>query len=742
MRSPLLLGLCVALLGVSLPLSAQVVGIDLGSEFIKVASVRRSDGIEIVLNEQTRRKTPNYVGFRGKDRYIGEDAKNLVGRFPDLMVGMLNRLIGASLTEGLSEWYHRDVLFTNEISPVEARETIGVQLTRFPQGGKVLYAVETLFASIFDYIRAMTFQFTGDYASKQDAVVVVPHFFDMQQRRALAQSASMGNTNVIATMHTTTAVALQYGVQNRGFGNATKHVLVYDMGASKAEAGVYTFSPAASGAKRSESLGTLTTRAIVSDPFLGGRSFDACLARMIASDLQEKSGIDVLSDFSSIDSRKGIAVLVRSANRAKEILGTNKQCPVTVEGIAKGRDHSTVVSRQAFEAKCAPLFERAARLAERAIAASGIDFSDLHAFEVHGGGVRVPRLIDALSEAYGRPVQRTLNGDESAVLGAAFHAARVSATFGVKGFAVVEALPYNVTFTFSPKPGAATEEQNTKKRSLFAASQIPAKKSVSVNRTEDFATTFYAESGPMQTLRISGVHEALAKVGHFAPERDPMNSFHIRMETKLDGCGVLSVSSATLKYKQFVLKQREVGKAISEEEVSEKEAEEGAAETESVLAPEPELKKHDIPLQMEWEYLDRPPLSTKSLETELRMLKEQESYEMTKRAIAQARNDLEALLIAYEGEALEALRNAVEMSDAQQESLSSTIREVKEWLYDGDGLCDDTPADSFRARHQEIMAVVDGIRYAGAAADALPPLEDDVPSPETAEETQKSPEEL
>ena len=730
----LLLCACVALLAPT-EVRAQVIGVDLGSEFIKVAAVRRSDGIDIVLNEQTRRKTPNFVGFRGKDRFIGEDAKSLVGRFPDRMVGLLNRLVGVPFSEKISEWFHSDVLCTNAIAPEDERATIALELEHHSEKKK--FSAETLLAMVFDYVRSMTAHFTGQYAHKQDAVATVPHFYDMPQRRALAQAAALGNTNVIGAMHTTTAIALQYGLQNRGFGNETRHVLFYDMGATKTETGVYTFEPPASGAKRAESMGRLTARVIESDPFLGGRSFDACLARLIASKFAKSSGIDVLADTASLDARKGLAVLMRSANRAKEILSSNKECPVIVEGITRGRDFSCTVQRTEFEEQCAPLFARATSLAKETIAKSGLSASDLHAFEVHGGGVRIPKLIDDLASAYGRPVQRTLNGDESAVLGAAFHAARVSSTFGVKGFAITDALPYNITFAFSPKPSAAEtsgEAQPVKQRALFENVAFPAKKAVSVNRTQDFSTTFFANGEPMQTLRITGVHAALDKIGHFAQERDPQNSFHIRIETNLDGCGVLGVSTVMLRYKEY--KKKETGIKTPETEGEE-----------SVEVVEPELVKHDVPLSVEWEYAERPPLTTDAYEASLRLLKAQEAYEANKRAIAQARNDLESLLIAYEGEAMEALRAAVDMDAELEASLTSTLGEVKEWLYDGDGLSDDTPADSFRSRHQEITTAVDAIRYSKAALETLPPLDEDAEgeideAPADEGETDKSPEEL
>ncbi|KNH08712.1 hypothetical protein XU18_0832 [Perkinsela sp. CCAP 1560/4] len=711
---------------------AQVVGIDLGSEFIKIASVRRSDGIDIVLNEETRRKTPHYVGFRGKDSYIGEDAKNLVGRFPDMIFTLLNRLIGLSPTESLRQWYHSDMLFTNALLPIPERESMAFSVQRGAKAVNIRYAIETLLGMTFEYVRSITASYVGEGCSKQDAVLTVPHFFDMHQRRALFQSAALGNTNVIATIHTTTAIALQYGVQNRGFGSMTKNVLILDMGASKTEVGIYTFTPAADGAKRSESLGTLTTRAIVTDPFFGGRIFDVAIAKMIAEDFHKKTGIAVLGDTGSLDGRKGIAVLMRSANRAKEVLSSNKECPVTVEGITKGRDHSTIVRRADFEAHCASLFAKVSTLVKSAIDQSGLDLSEIHAVEVHGGAIRIPKLLDVLAEELGQPIQRTLNGDEAAVLGAAFHAARVSGTFGVKGFAIQETIPYNITFSISPKASdkglGTTEDAPVKSRGLFANASWPAKKSVSVNRTENFEMTFSDQNGPLQVLKVSGLHDSLEKLGHFSPERDPQNSCSVRIEAKLDGNGVLSASSVKLKYNEWKVKSSESDESSSTEV------------SEEISEP----IKHDISLPMEWEYIGRRPLSTTEFESEKLLLKEQEAYEASKRAIAQARNDLETLIIGYEGDALEALQESVGISIEQTNVLLATISEVKEWLYDGDGVSDSASVDSFRSRQQEILTIVEGIRYANinGSDDVDDPTNEDSVAGEGDENAPNDPEEL
>lgn len=71
------LGLLVLLVAMNCA-QALVVGIDLGSQWYKLAMVRPGRPIDIVLNEQSARKTHTMVGWNRDERAFGSDAFNLV----------------------------------------------------------------------------------------------------------------------------------------------------------------------------------------------------------------------------------------------------------------------------------------------------------------------------------------------------------------------------------------------------------------------------------------------------------------------------------------------------------------------------------------------------------------------------------------------------------------------------------------------------------------------------------------
>lgn len=56
--------------------------IDFGSQYIKIGIVKPGVPMEIVLNKESRRKTPNILSIRNGERLFAEAAAALVIFFP------------------------------------------------------------------------------------------------------------------------------------------------------------------------------------------------------------------------------------------------------------------------------------------------------------------------------------------------------------------------------------------------------------------------------------------------------------------------------------------------------------------------------------------------------------------------------------------------------------------------------------------------------------------------------------
>eukprot|EP00672_Neobodo_designis_P016477 CAMPEP_0174828154 /NCGR_PEP_ID=MMETSP1114-20130205/1165_1 /TAXON_ID=312471 /ORGANISM="Neobodo designis, Strain CCAP 1951/1" /LENGTH=880 /DNA_ID=CAMNT_0016061865 /DNA_START=29 /DNA_END=2671 /DNA_ORIENTATION=+ len=577
---------------------AAMMGLDLGSDFIKIAAPKNNN-IDIVLNEQSHRKTDNYVGFRGDERYFAADAKSLAPRFPDNMFTYVNQLVGVpfnnseALTRYSALWRQKATVVEASKPTIDPNETetksLGTVGLRTGANPSITYTAETLQGMLFGYLRSLVKKDTGSRV--RDATVTVPAAFSARQRQALIDAASLTGVNVVGTVHATTAIALQYGMKRNGFGNQTFRLMIVDVGATHIDVGVYEFSPPkqpvkGKRSKKAEALGFMDTKAIVSDLTVGGRAMDSCLAELIENRFVAATKLPRVLPGDSLQKRKAVIALMRAANKAKEVLSANKAANVVAEGMAPNKDFPTTITREEFETECAPMFQKAMNVVEQAIAEAGVKMQDLDAVELSGGASRVPKLIDDLTALRGAPVDRTVNADEAAAIGAAFYGGVANGRFRVPSFSIRESLFTalrgidTVAFAMSPK----TEKDTLQYRTLFGeASRIGQLKSVTVNRTANFnITVAHNVSGEMTTdyiVKITGVDSGLRSVKYYESDGElgelstvlnhPNNSHTIRVEFRASESGLVVVESAELRinYMQNVTRQNKVN--LTDEELEE-----------------------------------------------------------------------------------------------------------------------------------------------------------------------------
>ena len=76
----LLIALVVATVTIGSTSAASVMAIDFGSEWMKVTLVKPGVPMEIVLNKDSSRKTPMFIGVNKDELMVGIDAKNFVSQ--------------------------------------------------------------------------------------------------------------------------------------------------------------------------------------------------------------------------------------------------------------------------------------------------------------------------------------------------------------------------------------------------------------------------------------------------------------------------------------------------------------------------------------------------------------------------------------------------------------------------------------------------------------------------------------
>lgn len=222
-----------------LPSQSAVCSIDLGSEWLKVAVVNLKPGqapISIAINEMSKRKTSSLVAFHSGTRLIGEEAANLLARYPTKVYSHLRDIVAKPYD--FAKKYLDSLYLNYTIAPENSR---GVALIETAGDGEEngRYTPEEMVAMLLKY--AVGLAETHAKAKVKDCVLTVPPYMGVSERKSLSTAAELAGINVLALVNEHSGAALQYGI-DKDFSNGSRHVIFYDMGASSTYAALVYFS--------------------------------------------------------------------------------------------------------------------------------------------------------------------------------------------------------------------------------------------------------------------------------------------------------------------------------------------------------------------------------------------------------------------------------------------------------------------------------------------------------------------
>ena len=444
MRTPnplLLLGLS------TLPIASHakaILGVDLGSLYMKVALVQRNSPLEIVTNMHSKRKTEQIVLFDEGSRFYGADASSLMARKPHLTPSQMSVMLGR-------EADHPSVQMLKErhyhFTPSYNETRSGVCLTI---DGKD-FTPEELVAMVLTHAKDITAAY-GVTSPLKDCVLTVPSFYTQHERLALLDAAELAELNVLALINENTAAALHFGIDR--IDEKPQNYLFYNMGAGSLQVSVVrylSYPHKATKYAKEKTVGAFEVLSSSWDATLGGMSFDARLVDFMADEFNviwnEKRGT---KDKDVRNYPRAMAKLMIQANKVKHVLSANSDIPVFIDALQDDVNYHSHVSRATFEEICHDLLVRAGDPIAKALKMANVTLEQLDAVEMIGGAMRVPKVQEAVSNALGNmELGMHLNSDESKALGAAFHGANVSTSFKVRhvGMADVNTFPVAVDLT-------------------------------------------------------------------------------------------------------------------------------------------------------------------------------------------------------------------------------------------------------------------------------------------------------
>lgn len=486
--------------------ASAVLGIDLGTEYLKAVLVKPGIPLEIVLTKDSKRKETAALAFKPlkstssdpdafPERVYGGDAIALAARFPGDVYSNLKPLLGISAkdSEVVNQFKSRHP--GQRVIQDKSRGTVAFRSGSF--GEEVdAFLVEELLAMELQNIRSNAEALAGKGSVVQDAVITVPLFYTAEEKRAVELAADLAGLRVLALTSDGLAVGLNYAT-SRTFpsvsdGGSPEYHLVYDMGAGSARTTILRFQgrTVKDVGKFNKTIQEVHVMGTGWDRQLGGDTLNSIIVDDMVSQFIETKKMKALGTASEHVKEHGRTMpkLWKEAERIRQVLSANSETSASFEGLFyEDANFKYKLSRTDFERLASPYAERVRGPVTQALAAAKLTIADLESVILHGGAVRTPFVQKQLEAVVGDAgkIRTNVNADEASVFGAAFKAAGLSPSFRVKDIRAGDSAGYTV--------GWAIDGKDRNQMLFTPVSQIGTDKQVSFNNIEDFSFSLYQQ---------------------------------------------------------------------------------------------------------------------------------------------------------------------------------------------------------------------------------------------------------
>ncbi|KAM3556656.1 hypothetical protein ARSEF4850_005434 [Beauveria asiatica] len=490
---------------------SAVLGIDLGTEYIKAALVKPGVPLDIVLTKDSRRKETSAVAFKPApggvkpgqypERIYGSDAIALSARFPGEVYPNLKALLGLPFDDTIvAEYAARHPAL--QLHKHTTRGTSSFK-TKTLTAEEESWMVEELLAMELQSVQKNAEALAGEGSSVRSVVMTVPPFYTTEERRSLQLAAEMANLKVLDIMSDGLAVGLNYATTrefpNINEGGKPEHHMIFDMGAGSTTATVLKFQSrnVKDIGKYNKTIQEVQSLGAGWDRTLGGDALNYLIMdNMISQFVESKPAQKVAATSDSVRAHgRAMAKLIKEAESVRQFLSANQIKTVSFEGLYEDVDFKYKLTRDDFEAMAQDFPDRVAAVVNDALKMAGLDIVDLETIILHGGATRTPfvqKAFENIADSKAKDKLRsTVNSDEAAVFGATFRGAELSPSFRVKEIRISEGSMYSAGIKYTNTKGK--EQRQRLWTSVSPLGGAP--KELTFNDLEDFSGSFYQQVG-------------------------------------------------------------------------------------------------------------------------------------------------------------------------------------------------------------------------------------------------------
>lgn len=525
--SPLRMVLCAVFLFTAHVYAASaVLGIDLGTEYIKAALVKPGIPLDIVLTKDSRRKEISAVTFKPPqggpkkgefpERLYGSDAIALSARFPGDVYPNLKTILGLPVdSPAVQEYAARHPALQLESHNVKNTAAFKSKDAFTPE--EKAWLVEELLAMELQSIQKNAENMAGPGTSVRSVVLTVPAFYTIEEKRAVETAVELAGLKTLSLISDGLAVGVNYASSrtfpNINEGGKPEHHMVFDMGAGSTKATILKMQgrTVKDVGKFNKTVQEVLVLGSGWDRSLGGDALNAVIVDdMIEKFVQSSGAKKVGATVEGVKAHgRAVAKLSKDAERLRHILSANQNSQSSFEGLYEDVDFKYKITRAEFEALAEAHASRVGAAIQGALDMAGLKVGDLDSVILHGGATRTPFVQKELEKVFGTgdKIRTNVNSDESAVFGAGLRAAELSPSFRVKEIRISEGAAYPAGIKWVDDKGKARHQRLWTTTSHLGATA----KEVTFNNKDDFSVEFYQETPALAADVTPGVEEKAIK---------------------------------------------------------------------------------------------------------------------------------------------------------------------------------------------------------------------------------------
>jgi hypoxia up-regulated 1 len=402
-------------------IKSNILGIDFGSELIKITVLKPNSSFKMVENIQSKTKTPAALAFKDEERLFGSDALGKKVRFPKQVFVSMHEFLGKKYKSKQVRKFIEDFFVSYDTEEDHERKTFNFKVNFNHEN--YVFSIEEIFGMLFRYIKFLSDKYSE--TNTKDCVVTVPAFFGYRERLAISQAVELSDLNLQALITENSAAAVQYSTDKQF--NKTETVIFYNMGSSYTQATLVSFNSTFEyiNNKTVEVKRKISVLAESWDKSASGNTMNYNFIRHL------------MKQFDSLESRKNKPSVLKdyyvaerllpAVVKYKEILSANKFTPINILGVENGENLKGKINREEFELINKEVFQRIFNPIEKLLKISGLNIEDISQIELLGGTVRIPKIQEVLrNKVNASLIGQHMNGDDSMALGACFVSANYS----------------------------------------------------------------------------------------------------------------------------------------------------------------------------------------------------------------------------------------------------------------------------------------------------------------------------